>query len=216
MPIPREIIDLVGAARTGFTNARDTPDILAALTPFGYDAVQLDEGLGLADTAETEAERQTTEYAEQYNATNKLAEEVGALRAMYTRHVKLARVAFKPGTEGYVTLGLKGRRARTMPGLLTEARSFYRAIEGSPNLQAVLDPLTVNAAAVTAGLAQADAVEAAEVAQQKEMGEAQRATVVRDEAVAELRGFYRDFAEVAKIALEDQPQLREVLGLLER
>lgn len=216
MPIPREIIDLVGAARTGFTNARDTPDILAALTPFGYDAVQLDEGLGLADTAETEAERQTTEYAEQYNATNKLAEEVGALRAMYTRHVKLARVAFKPGTEGYVTLGLKGRRARTMPGLLTEARSFYRAIEGSPNLQATLDPLTVNAAAVTAGLAQADAVEAAEVAQQKEMGEAQRATVVRDEAVAELRGFYRDFAEVAKIALEDQPQLREVLGLLER
>ena len=38
------------------TNARDTPDVLAALTPFGYDAVHLDEGLALADAAEAEAE----------------------------------------------------------------------------------------------------------------------------------------------------------------
>ena len=103
-----------------------------------------------------------------------------------------------------------------MPGLLTEARSFYRAIEGSPALQAALAPLTIDAAAVTAGLAEADDVEAAEVAQQKEMGEAQRATRTRDEAAAELRGYWKDFAQVAKLALEDQPQLREVLGLLER
>jgi len=216
MPIPKHILDLITATRVGLTNARDTPDILAALTPFGYDEIQLGEGLDLVDTAEAEAERQDQEYADQYNATNELNEEIGALRAMYTRHVKLARVAFQPGSKGYVTLGLRGQRARTMPGLLSEARSFYRAVEGSADLQAALTPLTVDAAAVTAGLAQADAVEAAQVAQQKETGEAQRATRTRDDAAAELRGFWKDFAQVAKIALEDQPQLREVLGLLER
>lgn len=216
MPIPKDILDLLTRARTGFTNARDTPDILAALTPFGYDEIRLDEGLALVDTAEAEAERQQQEYAEQYVASNQLAEEVGALRAMYVRHVKLARVAFAPGSGGYVTLGLRGRRAETMPGLLAEARSFYRAIEGSADLQAAMAALTVDAAAVTAGLDQAGAVEAAQVAQQKEMGEAQRATRTRDDAAAELSGFWRDFMRVAEIALADQPQLREVLGLLER
>ena len=42
------------------------------------------------------------------------------------------------------------------------------------------------------------------------------AEFIRDEAAAELRGFWRDFTQVAKIALEDQPQQREILGLLER
>lgn len=216
MPVPKHILDLLSATRVGFTNARDTPDILAALTPFGYDTIRLDEGLTLADAAEAEAERQEKEYADQYNASNQLAEAVGALKAMYVRHVKLARVAFAPGTEGYVSLGLRGERARSMPGLLSEARSFYRSIEGSAALQAALAPLTVDAAAVTAGLAQADAVEAAQVAQRKEIGEAQRATRTRDDAAAELQGFWTDFARVAAIALEDQPQQREILGLLER
>ncbi len=85
-----------------------------------------------------------------------------------------------------------------------------------PRPEAALAPLTVDAAAVTAGFAQADAVEAALVAKQKEAGEAQHATRTRDDAEAELRGFWKDFARVAKIALEDQPQQREILGLRER
>ena len=216
MPIPQVITDLLTRTRTGLTNARDTPDILAALTPFGYDEVRLNEGLGLVDAAEAEAERQEREYADQYNASNRLEEEAAALRAMYVRHVKLARVAFPAGTEGHVALSLRGERAKGIDGLRAQARSFYRAIEASPDLQAALAPLTVDAAAVTAGLAQVEAVESARVAQQKETGEAQRATHTRDDAVAELRGFWTDFTRVAKIALEDQPQLREVLGLLER
>src|SRR5690606_16194106 len=115
-----------------------------------------------------------------------------------------------------VALRLRGERARSMSGLISEARAFYRAIEGSPDLQAALAPMTVDAAAVTAGLAQAEDAEAALVAKQKETGEAQRATRTRDDAEAELRGFWKDFAQVAKIALEDRPQQREILGLRER
>lgn len=216
MSIPKEILDVLTRARVGLTNARDLPDVLAALTPFGYDAERLDAGLALADTVEAEAERQTREYAKQYNATSRLAKEMAALRAMYLRHVKLARVAFAPGTQGFITLGLRGRRARTMPALLAEARTFYRTLGASPELLATTTALSVNEDAVAAGMEQADAVEAALVTQQKEAGEAQRATRVRDEAAAELRGFWRDFSRVAKIALEDRPQLREVLGILER
>jgi len=52
--------------------------------------------------------------------------------------------------------------------------------------------------------------------QVKESGEAQRATVVRDDATRALRAHAGELAEVAKVALADQPQLREVLGLRER
>jgi len=50
----------------------------------------------------------------------------------------------------------------------------------------------------------------------KETGEAQRATVVSDEATRALRAHAGELAEVAKVALADRPQLREVLGLRQR
>ena len=60
------------------------------------------------------------------------------------------------------------------------------------------------------------AVETAQAAQIKETGEAQAATREHDDAVAALRGFMSDFYCVAEVATEDQPQLREKLGMLER
>ncbi|MEM0941615.1 MAG: hypothetical protein AAF600_19240 [Bacteroidota bacterium] len=48
------------------------------------------------------------------------------------------------------------------------------------------------------------------------MGEAQQFTVTRDEALDHLDEWMAEFKELAKIALEDQPQLLEVLGILQR
>ncbi|WP_412061381.1 hypothetical protein [Rubrivirga sp. IMCC45206] len=50
----------------------------------------------------------------------------------------------------------------------------------------------------------------------KETGEAQRATVTRDAAARAVRVHAGELATVAKVALADAPQLREVLGLRER
>ena len=67
-----------------------------------------------------------------------------------------------------------------------------------------------------AGLAEVKALEAANLAQEKEKGEAQAATQKRDAAMDELQDWLSDYLGIAKIALEENPQLLEGLGILQR
>ena len=50
--------------------------------------------------------------------------------------------------------------------------------------------------------------------QLKEKGEAQTATQLRNEALDALQEWMGDFISVARIALEDQPQYLEMLGVV--
>ncbi len=215
--MPNETLSaFLSRIRTALTNAKTEADVQAALAPFGYDSERIDAGLSLLDTAETEAARQQGEYAEQYSATQTAQQTEAALRSAYMRHVKLSRVAFKPGTPAYLKLRLSGERARDTSGLLRQSRTFYATIASTPDIQTALSAFTVDAAAVSGAQDQIAALDAALAAQAKETGEAQMATRTRDAAAAELRGYFSDFVTVAKIATEETPQLREKLGLLER
>ncbi|MEL6903694.1 MAG: hypothetical protein AAFP07_22395, partial [Cyanobacteria bacterium J06606_4] len=67
-----------------------------------------------------------------------------------------------------------------------------------------------------AGLAELVAIEKANLTQEKEKGDVQAATQKRDAALDELKDWLSDFLAIAKIALEDDPQKLESLGVLVR
>lgn len=216
MSTRRDIEELIARSKIALSNAQTEADLQAALSPFGYDTARVQEGLDLVENAREQYEQQQTEYAEQYQATTDLQEAVASARATYMRHLKLARVAFKPGTMGYKKLGLAGERRRDIPGFMAEARQFYRVLNEDDALLQAMSGFNVDQGAVDQATEALFNVETAQAAQVKETGEAQVATQERDDAAAALRGFMSDFYRVAEVATEDQPQLREKLGMLER
>ena len=59
-------------------------------------------------------------------------------------------------------------------------------------------------------------IERANLTQEKEKGEAQAATKARDAALDDLQDWLSDYLAIAKVALEEDPQLLEGLGVLQR
>ncbi len=107
---------------------------------------------------------------------------------------------------------LDGKRKPTLSGWLEQATLFYENALASAEVKTALAELGITPAKLEAGQALVQAMAKTNAVQEKEKGEAQQATLARDEALEALADWFGDFKEVAAIALEDQPQLLESLG----
>ena len=210
LPIP----DLLSAATRLYTGLRDHAEIAEDLTPFGYDAGTATAGLALIADVREAIRIQTTEDVEKVEAAHASADATAAARAAFSVHRQRARRAHPRGTAGYTALHLAGPVADGEVTMLADARRFYEALQSAPTLAGPIRNLPERA--ITDALALVDAAERAEDAQTEEAGEAQRASALVVPLVARLRAEASLLASDAEDALADKPQLREVLGLLER
>lgn len=195
-------------------NALNDPEILAALTPFGYDETALQAGADLLAEAEALHRAQQAEYAEQYTATEALERAWDTARDIYMQHLALARIAFRDDRETYRFLGLEGRRKRSFAGWVEQAETFYTHLLETPNvLAAFRDRFPLEPSVFEDGLAQVEALMEYNRIQEQKKSVAQQATKDRDAAFVALDAWLRDYRAVAKIALQGQPQTLEALQL---
>lgn len=206
----------LASVHLALNNARSDPELSEALAVFGYDEARLDAGMALYTAAAEAQQQQVREYGEQYAASDAFRAALDTAQAEYTRYVKVARIALKEDRGAYATLGLAGARKRTLAGWLAQARQFYTNAQASETVLAALGQFGVTQEKLTAGQAQVDEVESLSAAQKKETGEAQQATQARDAALEALDEWMGDFLAIARIALEDTPQLLEKMGILAR
>lgn len=211
----RALDDRFQSARVSLTNGRDVPEAQAILGPLGYDRDRLTEGVALLDTAVAAAADQVEEYGEQYAATATLAQQVRAWRAAYVPHLEMARLRFRQTPAGAV-LGLKGKRRADLGGLLMQGRVFYEGLRDTPALGDAMAEWKVTPGVVAAALGAIATLEGLAVTKEKEAGEAEVATRLRDDAVAALLDFLLVYEGLARIVLADEPQVMETLGLRER
>ena len=216
MAYNRSIDQILSQAQLAIDNSLNNPTVLAALSDFGYSAARIGKGKQLYNLAAAAQLAQTSEAGEQISATAAINEAWAIARKTYMRFVKVARVAFK-GQNGVATqLDLAGRRKESLSGWMAQANQFYKNALADRATLSELKGFGITDAKLRAGLAELKAIETANLTQEKEKGDAQAATQQRDEALDALQDWMMDFMAIAKVALEDDPQQLEGLGVLAR
>jgi hypothetical protein len=201
-------------SRTMLTAALQNEDVRSALEPFGYDDAALQDLLTGLEEVESLYRTQREEYAEQYEATEDFYEQFGAVEQQFSRHRRLARVAFKNGGREFDLLNLGGTRVRDFDGFMHQAQEFYTAIQSHPDVAEPLGRFSLTAEVAGDALSALTAVQEAKTTQLAEIEDAQAATQRRDRAMADFRGRMSDLREILRVATADRPQLREAVGMV--
>ncbi len=113
-------------------------------------------------------------------------------------------------------LGLIGGIPHAYTRWIEAVRRFYSITLADTDIQSQLARLNVSAKHLTAANALLLEVEDARRNYVKEQGESQDATHHKNSIFDQREDWMREFYAVAKIALEDRPQLAESLGKLVR
>ncbi len=197
-------------SRHAIENAMNHPELLEKLSLFNYGPKTLKKGRILCEQANLLHLSKQEKYGSQYDATDSLEEEITAIKAIYDEHVTLANLAFK-GKRGMLEkLQLNGPRKRSIDEWMAQAIAFYSR---SAEIEEAMGRYGISPEVLNQSKAMAEALFAKRQQQMRKRGEAQSATQKRDEAIQALNKWMSDFRQVARVALQDNPQLLEALGI---
>ncbi|MDR0715039.1 MAG: hypothetical protein LBF89_12410 [Bacteroidales bacterium] len=177
----------------------DNPEIQTRLSVFGYTSERILKGKQMLDKVSHLMTTNVKKYGSQYGATGVQDKFLDATYARYMVIVKVSRVAFKGQTNVLTSLGVVGERPRSLSGWLRSAKILYSNLSEMPDALQVLAGFGYTAERLQEELSEKSA--------------AQQSTQQRDEALDELCNRFSDFRAIARIALYDDPQLLEALGI---
>jgi hypothetical protein len=201
-------------ADRALSNAMASELIKNAVADFGYDEKRMLEGRALYDKANKLYIQQIKEYSEQFGASQALKEIYEEASQVYMTHVKIARMALRDDFELYLALKLKGSRERTYDKWFAQANAFYTMALDNKKIQDAMAYMGITKKKLEDGYDLIKKFQEQANTQRLETGDAQRATLLRDEAMEELDDWVADFIAVSRIAMEEDPQELEKLGLV--
>lgn len=198
-------------AQTMIANAKQHPVIKQKLTDWGYGDPQITRAETILANAKL-AQQTKKEYYNLKQSTGRAwRTEWANFRQQYAEHRTVAKTVFRQEPE----ILERARLDRWMPNrisdILDQAGDFYEVIVTKGKEMQKLGIKTEELTQAQASVASLTELQA-EYLQRK--GNAESATDKRKQAMAELRTWQREFTWVAKMALKDDPQLLEVLGIV--
>jgi hypothetical protein len=203
-------------ARQALGNAIASAAIRDAIAEFGYDEKRMQEGQALYERANNLVIEQIREYAEQHGATKDLKNIYEKASQVYMTHVKIARIALRNDSDYdlYQSLRLKGERQKSYDGWFAQANAFYTIALKNAKIQTAMAYLGIDKKKLEEGHSLIKEFQRHVLQRGVEVGDAQKATLMRDEAIEELDRWISDFISISRIALEDDPQELEKLGIV--
>jgi hypothetical protein len=198
------------------SGALNNLEILKKLAAFNYTAERINGGKALLEKVNQLMIAQVKKYGKQYAATDAQEKFLESAYSSYMVTVKTARIAFKKHLDILAGLGITGKRSRSLSGWLRRAKILYTNLFEMPDALDMMINFGYTAERLQKELQDIEEVEKLHIEQLSGKSEAQQATQQRDEAFDELCDWYSDFRGVARIALYDDPQLLEALGIVKK
>lgn len=195
-----------------FENISKNETLKNELAEYGYDSEEIAKGKALYDVATEKLDINKTETAEEKLAYDQFRKKFEALKKSYTTDRKKVKIIYKNEAATLSILGVKGTASIRITEFLDGVDTLYKQLKASEDLRKPLARLKITEEHITAQLEALEEVKTAYNAYTKEKGESQQATKDKDKALADLEKWVREFYAIAKIALEDQPQLLESIG----
>lgn len=205
--IPAELM----MAHIAIENAMQNAGVLKKLSAYNYDRKRLMEGKSLKEELQLLDSVKQDKYGQQLTSTDSMYAQRQEIVALYRQHVKRAKLVFE-GQRGVLEqLQIAGALKTDTHGLLNQIYNFYSKIESFAEEMAKYN---VNPEELAQTKAMVEALFTARQQQIQCKGDAQDATHKRNAKLKELRSWMTQFRKVARIALADEPQLLESLGIV--
>lgn len=202
--------------RVALDNVENQSEIANIMAEFGYDSETVNQGKTLLAETRQAYDVNKTEDDESSEAYHTFSTLKDNLANTYSLHRKKAKVVFRNDSLTIDKLAVTGSVPKAYTKWLETARKFYTIASADTAIQAKLARLKITPEDLTAGNTLINDLEAARAEYLREKGESQDATKIKDAAFAKMDDWMSEFYAVAKIALEDNPQLLESLGKLVR
>ena len=197
--------------RNSFENAKKQPEIATIMAEFGYGSEVISEGELLLKTARSAYDANQKEGDETSKAYKDYAKVKEKLEKIYLLDRKKAKVIFKNDPYAYDELELHGIVPNAHINFIELTRKFYNGLLNNSELQAKVARLKLTQEGITKALELIEQVNLLRSEFLKELGESQLSRKTKDEALAAIELWMRDFYAVAKIALDDKVKLMKAL-----
>lgn len=202
--------------RVTFENTASQPQISTTMAEFGYDSEKIATGQALFDETRQSFDTNKTETDESIAAHAVFDSKRKELEDVYSSHRKKAKVVFRNDNVTADKLDITGILPQAYIKWLETVKKFYSTAIADSDIQTKLSRLKITLADLNAANALIPDVEATRAAYLKEKGESQDATKAKDSAFVRIDDWMSEFYAVARIGLEDNPQLLEALGKIVR
>lgn len=209
-------LELLEDYRIVFENVNAISEIKTEMAEYGYDTQKMNEGQVLYQKAQQlfDKNKQETEEAKlAYKVFNQALDEVSKV---YSKHRKIAKVALMKKKEFWSALHIEGTESDNYLKWIDDTKSFYTFGKSNEEVKPLLEKFKLSHQIMEQQLSKLEEVQSLRAKYEKEKGESQDATQQKNKAFAEIAEWIREFFAVAKIALDDRPQLLEGLRKLVR
>jgi len=192
------------------------PEIATLLQSYGIDSTHLENGVNLYNSVITATENQRREQQEQGLAYDNLYVSKNDFATRYKKTFKIAKMASRTDANLQDRLKVNAPVERAIESWILQAIDFYNRLNNEPDFITVLNKYGITSETISQEKQIADNLRLLRNEAMSEKGQAQEATRVRDVELEKLDDYCYELKTIAKIALENQPQLLEELGILVR